>query len=159
MGRVPWTSIAQPTPSRADLSTASEVDTGRLCLGGGLTDRTSRRFGPQFVRAAPDRLPEKGTHFAMRIYIGNLDYSVTSDDLRNLFAPFGEVEWAEIQAKSRTGRSRGFGLVDMPNEDAALAAINALNGKTVNDRPLRVNESRPRRTVRDLYASGGWYGR
>ncbi|MFO0957588.1 MAG: RNA-binding protein [Isosphaeraceae bacterium] len=95
----------------------------------------------------------------MRIYVGNLDYSVTSDDLRTMFAPHGEVEWAEIQTKSRTGRSRGFGLVDMPNEDEALAAINALNNAMHNDRPLKVNESRPRRTVRDLYASGGWYGR
>lgn len=95
----------------------------------------------------------------MRIYVGNLDYSVTSDDLRTLFSPYGEVEWAEIQTKARTGRSRGFGLVDMANEDEALAAINALNNAMHNDRALKVNESRPRRTVRDLYASGGWYGR
>lgn len=95
----------------------------------------------------------------MRIYVGNLDYSVSSDDLRALFATYGEVAWAEIQTKSRTGRSRGFGLVDMPNDDEANAAINALNNAEQNGRPLRVNESRPRRTVRDLYASGGWYGR
>lgn len=95
----------------------------------------------------------------MRIYVGNLDYSVTSDELKALFAKHGEVEWAEIQTKSRTGRSRGFGLVEMPNEGEANAAINALNGSLHNERPLRINESRPRRTVRDLYASGGWYGR
>jgi RNA recognition motif-containing protein len=95
----------------------------------------------------------------MRIYVGNLDYSVTSDDLRQLFAPYGEVEWAEIQTKARSGRSRGFGLVEMPNDEEGAAAISALNGSMRNDRPLKVNESRPRRTVRDLYASGGWYGR
>ncbi len=95
----------------------------------------------------------------MRIYVGNLDYSVTSEELKSLFAKYGEVEWAEIQTKSRTGRSRGFGLVDMPNDMDANTAINALNGTPHNDRPLRINESRPRRTVRDLYASGGWYGR
>ncbi len=95
---------------------------------------------------------------AMMIYVGNLDYAVTSDELRALFEPFGAVTMAEVQFKSRTGQSRGFGLVEMPNSAEAHAAIAALNGKEHNDRPLTVNESRPRRTVRDLYASGGWYG-
>lgn len=94
----------------------------------------------------------------MRIYVGNLDYEVSSDDLRTLFEPFGTVEFAEIQIKSRTGRSRGFGLVDMPHDGEANAAIAALNDSDFRDRSLRVNESRPRRTVRDLYASGGWFG-
>ena len=68
------------------------------------------------------------------------------------------VAVAEVQLKSRTGQSRGFGLIEMPNDDEARAAIAALNGTPHHDRPLTVNESRPRRTVRDLYASGGWYG-
>jgi len=93
----------------------------------------------------------------MRIYVGNLDYAVTSDELRTLFEPFGAVESAEVQVKTRTGQSRGFGLVDMPNDAEAEAAIAALNGREHRDRPLKINESRPRRTVRDLYA-GGWYG-
>jgi len=92
------------------------------------------------------------------IYVGNLDYAVTSDDLRSLFDPFGAVTLAEVQVKSRTGQSRGFGLVEMPNESEAKAAIAALNGKEDRDRKLTVNESRPRRTVRDLYAGGGWFG-
>lgn len=95
----------------------------------------------------------------MRIYVGNLDYSMTSDTLRELFEPFGTVEWAEVQTKARTGHSRGFGLVDMPNDVEAEAAIAALNGKPLHDRELTVNESRPRRTIRDMYAGGGWYGR
>jgi cold-inducible RNA-binding protein len=94
----------------------------------------------------------------MMIYVGNLDYAVTSDDLRSLFDPFGGVTLAEVQVKSRTGQSRGFGLVEMPNETEAKAAIAALNGKEHRDRKLTVNESRPRRTVRDLYAGGGWFG-
>lgn len=94
----------------------------------------------------------------MMIYVGNLDYSVTSDELRALFEPFGTVAMAEVQLKSRTGQSRGFGLIDMPNDDEARTAINALHGSNHRERPLTVNESRPRRTVRDLYASGGWYG-
>jgi cold-inducible RNA-binding protein len=94
----------------------------------------------------------------MRIYVGNLDYAVNSDELRTLFEPFGEVTMAEVQVKSRTGQSRGFGLIDMPNAVEAEAAIAALNGSDFRDRPLTVNESRPRRTVRDQYAGGGWFG-
>ena len=92
------------------------------------------------------------------IYVGNLDYAVTSDELRALFEPFGAVTMAEVQVKSRTGQSRGFALVEMPQEAQAKAAIAALNGHDFHSRSLTVNESRPRRTVRDMYASGGWYG-
>jgi RNA recognition motif-containing protein len=91
------------------------------------------------------------------IYVGNLDYTVTSDDLRALFEPFGSIALAEVQVKSRTGRSRGFGMVEMLDESAGRAAIEGLNGSMFHDRALIVNESRPRRTVRDLYA-GGWFG-
>lgn len=94
----------------------------------------------------------------MMIYVGNLDYNATSDELRGLFEPFGTVTLAEIQVKSRTGQSRGFGLVEMASDSEAKAAITALNNSDFRDRALTVNESRPRRTVRDLYAGGGWYG-
>ncbi len=94
----------------------------------------------------------------MRIYVGNLDYAVTSDELRAHFEAHGAVEFAEVQVKGRMGQSRGFGLIEMPEPGEAQAAIDALNGKDVNGRALVVNESRPRRTVRDMYASGGWYG-
>jgi cold-inducible RNA-binding protein len=94
----------------------------------------------------------------MTIYVGNLDYAVTSDELRALFEPFGQVTSAEVQVKSRTGQSRGFGIIEMADVDEARAAIEALHGREHRDRPLTVNESRPRRTVRDLYAGGGWYG-
>ena len=94
----------------------------------------------------------------MTIYVGNLDYTVTSDQLRALFEPHGAVSSADVQVKSRTGQSRGFGLVEMPEPGEAKAAIDALNGQPHHDRPLTVNESRPRRTVRDMYAGGGWFG-
>jgi cold-inducible RNA-binding protein len=95
---------------------------------------------------------------AMMIYVGNLDYATTSEELRTLFEPFGAVAMAEVQVKARTGQSRGFGLVDMPRQSEAEAAIAALNNREFKDRALTVNESRPRRTVRDLYAGGGWFG-
>lgn len=94
----------------------------------------------------------------MKIYVGNLDYALTSDDLRTLFEPFGTVVSAEVQCRTRTGQSRGFGIVDMADPREAESAISALNGQEFRGRPLKVNESRPRRTVRDLYASGGWFG-
>jgi len=94
----------------------------------------------------------------MMIYVGNLDYATTSEELRALFEPFGAVAMAEVQVKARTGQSRGFGMVDMPRPAEADAAIAALNNSEYKSRPLTVNESRPRRTVRDLYAGGGWFG-
>lgn len=93
----------------------------------------------------------------MRIYVGNLDYSLTSEALQELFSKYGEVTMAEVQVKSRTGQSRGFGLVDMPNDHQAETAIAALHRFDHNGRELTVNESRPRRTVKDQYA-GGWFG-
>lgn len=94
----------------------------------------------------------------MMIYVGNLDYQVTSAELRQLFEEFGSVAMAEVQTKARTGQSRGFGLVEMLDNSEARRAIESLNGKDFHERALTVNESRPRRTVRDLYAGGGWFG-
>ena len=94
----------------------------------------------------------------MMIYVGNLHYEVNSDELRSVFEKFGAVAFAEVQVKSRSGHSRGFGIVDMPKDDEARAAVAALHGNNHRERPLTVNESRPRRTVRDMYAGGGWFG-
>lgn len=92
------------------------------------------------------------------IYVGNLDYQVTSAELRQLFEEYGTVAMAEVQTKTRTGQSRGFGLVEMLDHHESRNALEALHGKAFKDRALTVNESRPRRTVRDLYAGGGWFG-
>lgn len=77
-----------------------------------------------------------------RIYVGNLPFTATEDQLRRLFTDHGTVESVNVVTDRETGRSRGFGFVEMA---AADAAISALNGATVGDRSLNVNEARPRR--------------
>lgn len=79
----------------------------------------------------------------MNIYVGNLPFSTTSDELENLFGQHGTVERASVITDRDTGRSRGFGFVEMP-DDAARAAIEALNGYDLGGRRLNVNEARPR---------------
>ncbi len=80
----------------------------------------------------------------MNIYIGNLEYGVTEDQLREAFGEFGEVSSSNIITDKFTGRSKGFGFVEMPNDDQANAAIEALNDSELNGRPIRVNQARPR---------------
>jgi cold-inducible RNA-binding protein len=80
----------------------------------------------------------------MNIYVGNLSYGATDDELRELFEEFGEVSSASVIQDRESGRSRGFGFVEMPNDSEAQAAINALNGRDIQGRSLRVNEARPR---------------
>ncbi|HEY5655521.1 MAG TPA: RNA-binding protein [Woeseiaceae bacterium] len=77
----------------------------------------------------------------MKIYVGNLSYKTTGDDLRIAFARFGEVGAARVVIDRDTGRSRGFGFVDMPHVGEANAAIAAVNGSKLHDRPLRVSEA------------------
>ena len=81
----------------------------------------------------------------MNIYVGNLSFDVSEDELRQAFESFGQVESAQIIKDRRTNRSRGFGFVEMPVEDEAKAAIKELNGKDLKGRELSVNESRSRR--------------
>jgi RNA recognition motif-containing protein len=76
------------------------------------------------------------------LYVGNLPFNTTSDDLRVAFEPYGTVTQAQVVSDRETGRSRGFGFVEM--DDGAEAAINALNGKEFQGRTLTVNEARPR---------------
>ena len=80
----------------------------------------------------------------MNIYVGNLSYDVTEDDLRQAFESFGQVVSAKIIKDRYTIRSRGFGFVAMPVEDEAKAAIKGMNGKDLKGRELSVNEARPR---------------
>jgi len=78
------------------------------------------------------------------IYVGNLAYSVTSDDLREVFSEYGEVSSANVIMDKFPGRSKGFGFVEMPDSSAASAAIEALNEQDLQGRNMRVNEARPR---------------
>lgn len=80
----------------------------------------------------------------MNIYVGNLSYGMSEGDLRQAFSAFGEVSSVKILMDRDTGRSRGFGFVEMPNSGEANTAIAQLNGKDVGGRPLRINEARPR---------------
>lgn len=81
---------------------------------------------------------------AKNIYVGNLAWSVTADDLIDLFGQYGKVVRAQVITDRETGRSRGFGFVEMENDQEAQKAIEALNNADHNSRPLTVNEARPR---------------
>jgi RNA recognition motif-containing protein len=78
------------------------------------------------------------------IYVGNLTFSTTEGDLREMFAPYGTVQRVSLATDRDTGRSRGFGFVEMANDEEAASAISALNGKDSGGRPLTVNEARPK---------------
>ena len=80
----------------------------------------------------------------MNIYVGNLSWGLKEQDLADLFAPYGEVASAKIVMDKFTNRSKGFGFVDMPNDEQAQAAISQLNGSEIDGRNLVVNESRPK---------------
>src|SRR5712691_7263977 len=81
---------------------------------------------------------------SMKLYVGNLAFSTSSQDLQELFAAAGTVESASVVEDRDTGRSRGFGFVEMATKEEAEAAIAQFNGKEVNGRALNVNEARPR---------------
>ena len=80
----------------------------------------------------------------MNIYVGNLSYSLSEQELRDAFAAHGDVSSVKILTDRETGRSRGCGFVEMPNQNEGEAAIEQLNGKDLGGRALRVNEARPR---------------
>ena len=82
----------------------------------------------------------------MKIYVGNLSYSTTSDDLRTAFERYGSVESVEVVMDRNTNRSRGFAFAEMPNGEEAKAAIAGMNGKDMDGRPLNVSEAKPKRT-------------
>ncbi len=81
---------------------------------------------------------------AKKIYVGNLSYDFSDSELQSLFESFGAVSSAQVISDRDTGRSKGFGFVEMTNDDEAQAAIDALDGKDAGGRALRVNEARPR---------------
>ncbi len=91
----------------------------------------------------------------MNLYVGNLAFSTTSDDLAKLFGDYGTVSRAQVTTDRETGRSRGFGFVEM--SDGGEAAIQALNGAQFQGRTLTVNEARPREP-RPSGGGGGGYG-
>ena len=85
----------------------------------------------------------------MNIFVGNLAFSTTDHDLRQLFEPYGVVDKVSIITDRDTGRSRGFGFVEMPDSAAAKAAIQGLQGQALGGRTLNVNEAKPREPRRE----------
>ena len=94
----------------------------------------------------------------MNIYVGNLSYSSTEESVRQHFAQYGEVSAVRIIQDRETGRSRGFGFVEMPNDEEAKAAISALDGKDIDGRPVKLNEAQPRPERRGGGGGGGFGG-
>jgi len=93
-----------------------------------------------------------------RLYVGNLSYQVNSSQLQQLFSQFGTVASAEVVADRETGRSKGFGFVEMSNDAEAKAAIDGLNNQQHDGRPLAVNEARPREERGGGGGGRGGYG-
>ncbi len=89
---------------------------------------------------------------AKKLYVGNLSYQMTEDNLKDVFAAFGDVLSAKIVTDAATGRSRGFGFVEMANDEEADKATATLNGTNVSDRQINVSEARPQK---DRGFSGG----
>ena len=92
----------------------------------------------------------------MKIYVGNLSFSTSDDGLRNTFAPFGTVGEATVITDRESGRSRGFGFVEIADDEAAQAAIQALNGTSVDGRMLTVNQAKPRNDRSRSNAGRSW---
>jgi RNA recognition motif-containing protein len=93
-----------------------------------------------------------------KIYVGNLAYGVSSSDLQQMFEEFGTVQSAQVIMDRDTGRSKGFGFVEMGSDQEAQAAITALNGQQVDGRNLTVNEAKPREDRGGGRGRGGYVG-
>src|SRR6185436_3313201 len=90
-----------------------------------------------------------------KLYVGNLTYAMRDDDLQQRFAEFGTVTSAKVMMDRDTGRSKGFGFVEMGSDQEAQAAIRGLNGKSIDGRALVVNEARPREERPGGFGGGG----
>jgi RNA recognition motif-containing protein len=102
----------------------------------------------------PLATPNQGGCMGKKLYVGNLPYSTTSEDLNQMFTELGTVESAEVIADRYSGRSKGFGFVEMSSDQEAADAVEKLNGKEIDGRALTVNEARPK-TRREGGGGGG----
>jgi cold-inducible RNA-binding protein len=97
-------------------------------------------------------------YVAKKLYVGNLTYGTNDSDLRSMFEEFGSVESAQVITDRETGRSKGFGFVEMGSQQEAEAAIKGLNGKDIDGRALTVNEAKPREDRGGRSGGGGFGG-
>lgn len=93
-----------------------------------------------------------------KLYVGNLPYSTTDDSLREMFTQFGTVESAQIITDQFSGRSKGFGFVEMASDEEAQNAVKTLDGKDIEGRAIKVNEARPKTDRPRREGGGGGYG-
>ncbi len=93
-----------------------------------------------------------------KLYVGSISFQATEDELKDIFSKIGEVESVKIITDTYTGRSKGFGFVEMASEEDAHKAIESLNGTTFLNRPIVVNEARPQRKPGEGRSFGGGYG-
>lgn len=110
------------------------------------------------VRHSLRAIFQKGSSMSSKIYVGNLPYSVTDSSLESNFAEFGGVASAKVMMDRETGRSKGFGFVEMASAEVAQAAISALNGMSVDGRSIVVNLARPREASHSAgaYSAAGY---
>ncbi len=90
------------------------------------------------------------------VFVGNMSFQTTESDLRSIFEPFGEITRIQLITDRDTGQARGFGFVEMTNDEEAAKAIAALNGKEMNGRALNVNEAKPKAAAGGSRGSGGY---
>jgi cold-inducible RNA-binding protein len=107
------------------------------------------------VHHSGDNFNQKETRMKS-LFVGNMNFQTSESDLRALFEPFGEITRVQVMTDRDTGRSRGFGFVEMADDEAAAQAVAALNGKQLDGRTLNVNEARPR--PERSSGGGGGYG-
>ena len=120
----------------------------------------------ELYRNGPKVVPQPGYCFKVRskrlgkkLYVGNLNYDLTSEDLEQLFSQHGTVESAEVIQDRASGRSKGFGFVEMASDEDAQNAIEAMNGEDLAGRALTVNEARPKTDRGPRRGGGGGGGR
>ena len=104
--------------------------------------------------------PLVSSKVSKKLYVGNLSYTTTDETLKEAFAQVGAVSSANVIMDKMSGRSRGFGFVEMENDDDATKAVEVMNGKEVDGRPIVVNEARPmtERPPRRSFGGGGGFG-
>ena len=107
------------------------------------------------VRVAVLCFPFREEELELNIYVGNLSYDAAEDDVRNAFAAFGQISSVAVIKDRMTGRSKGFGFVEMPDSAQAQAAIAGLNGKDLKGRAMNINEARPRESGGGGMGGGG----